>query len=215
MNNLRKVIRKILINELRQLEPKKEFSDSDKRLDLWKNAISFIAKKLGVELEEFLGGGFWGIAYKISDNRVLKITTDKEEESAAKYLKGEKNEYLSDIYSTYKIKNHKDKMVIVKEYIEPINSELKSEFEYLVDCMTDYAVLKGKYFEGISEFILKDVDEDFVDFLKQEHNGKGEFLYTNLEKTYEEARKKGVFLSDMSPDNFGIKNGHLCLFDIR
>jgi hypothetical protein len=78
-----------------------------------------------------LGEGGYGKAYLLNNNTVLKITTDSLEYSLAEKMKGFKLNHIANVYDTFKIPETRYK-VIVMEYLEMANDELKNLFTKLV-----------------------------------------------------------------------------------
>jgi hypothetical protein len=192
------------------------------REEEWKKEIAQVAKQLKVELTNFLGAGVWGIAYEIPGNKVLKITEDDREVNNAKHLAGKKNEYMADIYKVYSIGKKKEKesspfqfsagkKVIVMEKLTPLEKVmpmLRKVIDFS-DAFDEYSNEDSSW----TEMLENGWDEDFDNYLKKQKKGL-DGVYSDLLTIYEEAASKGIYLSDMHQENFGIKNGHLAIFDI-
>lgn len=78
--------------------------------------IQRIFAALGVS-GEYLGSGTNGHAYKLSDGRVLKQTTDRSEAVNSKKLIGQNVEHLANVYNVYKLKENENIYIIILEYI--------------------------------------------------------------------------------------------------
>ena len=192
--------------------------EAHQREEAWKKEIAQVAKQLKVPLTNFIGAGVWGIAYEIPGNKVLKITEDDREVDNAKHLVGEKNKYMADIYNVYSIGKKKEKesspfqfsagkKVIVMEKLEPLEGPLLKVMIAFSDAFDEYSNEENSW----TEMLADGWDQGFNDFLEE----KGlDDIYSDLLAIYEEAASKGLYLSDMHQENFGIKNGNLAIFDI-
>jgi len=195
-----------------------ELDEAHHKEEAWEKEIAQVAKQLKVELTNFIGAGVWGIAYEIPGNRVLKITEDDREVDNAKHLVGKKNKYMADIYKVYSIGRKKEKetspfqfsagkKVIVMEKLEPLKGPLLKVIIAFSDAFDEYSNEENSW----TEMLADGWDQGFNDFLEE----KGlDDIYSDLLAIYEEAASKGIYLSDMHQENFGIKNGHLAIFDI-
>lgn len=196
--------------------------EAHQREEEWKKEIAQVAKQLKVSLTNFLGAGVWGIAYEIPGNRVLKITEDDREVDNAKHLIGQKNKFMADIYNVYSIGKKKEKesspfqfsagkRVIVMEKLIPLekDNQMLGKVIKFSDAFDEYSSEESSW----TEMLENGWDEDFDNFLRKKNKGL-EDVYSDLLAIYEEAASKGIYLSDMHQENFGIKNGHLAIFDI-
>ena len=195
-----------------------ELDEAHHKEEAWEKEIAQVAKQLKVELTNFIGAGVWGIAYEIPGNRVLKITEDDREVDNAKHLVGKKNKYMADIYKVYSIGRKKEKetspfqfsagkKVIVMEKLETLKGPLLKVIIAFSDAFDEYSNEENSW----TEMLADGWDQGFNDFLEE----KGlDDIYSDLLAIYEEAASKGIYLSDMHQENFGIKNGHLAIFDI-
>lgn len=66
---------------------------------------------------EYIGSGTNGHAYRLSDGRVLKQTTDRSEAVNSKKLIGHSVEHLANIYNVYKLRENENIYIIILEYI--------------------------------------------------------------------------------------------------
>ena len=163
-----------------------------------------------------MGAGVWGIAYEIPGNKVLKITEDDREVDNAKHLAGKKNKFMADIYKVYSIGRKKEtspfhfsagKRVIVMEKLEPLKGPMLRKIIAFSDAFDEYNNEENSW----TDMLENGWNEGFDEFLRSQGL---EDVYSDLLAIYEEAASKGVYLSDMHQENFGIKNGHLAIFDI-
>jgi hypothetical protein len=199
-----------------------ELDEAHHREEEWKKEIAQVAKQLKVELTNFIGAGVWGIAYEIPGNKVIKITEDDREVENAKHLVGKKNKFMADIYKVYSIGRKKEqesspfrfsagKKIIVMEKLMPLESvrPMLGKVIDFSDAFDEYSSEESSW----SEMLENGWDEDFDNYLRKQNKGL-EDVYSDLLAIYEEAASKGIYLTDMHQENFGIKNGHLAIFDI-
>lgn len=86
----------------------------------FKTILGIIKKRLEIKNTRFLGGGAYGRAYDIGNNRVLKISTDSNEAMNSKRLIGKKNGHLSNIYDVkgFRTKNGRSYYAIILEKLD-------------------------------------------------------------------------------------------------
>ncbi|OXX64809.1 hypothetical protein [Vibrio sp. V15_P4S5T153] len=154
------------------------------------------AEKLGIEIAEYMGAGDNGIAFKTSDDKVMKITGDVGEFLHAHNLKGKSLKHFVEIYDTRIFLD--GSMGILMEKLE-ICEELKEQFKTLC------SIAKSKNM-GIEEV---DIDEDeYFDSIYD--------LQQNIADLFTEDHKNRLFSSDLHHDNIGLKeDGTIAVFDMR
>lgn len=171
--------------------------------------IQEFAKELGYDLKKRLGSGEWGVAYLDNSGYVFKLTTNEDEFYTAQDIEGRELKYFANVYSTH-ISEDEDMMGIRKEYINPLPTKLKSDINlFFVEFDRYY------HFKVIFEDILrKGSDEKFKSYLTKINNKNLVIIYQQFVSMFKEANGEGILLSDITPDNLGVKNKHLVLFDI-
>lgn len=150
--------------------------------------VSKIANKLGYELLYFIDSGTQGVAYRLEGNKVMKITTDKNEFMVANKLKKKPLKRISDVYETFRIKGY-DIYIIILEYLEPLSDEVS-------DLLSDYFEM---YFTNMLN-----------------NDSKFEWLKQQLLEIEKEFNANGI-LNPYDYDwylNMGFKNGELAAFDV-
>ncbi|MCF9166678.1 hypothetical protein J8A87_19675 [Vibrio parahaemolyticus] len=154
------------------------------------------AEKLGIEIAEYMGAGDNGIAFKTSDDKVMKITGDVGEFLHAHNLKGKSLKHFAEIYDTRIFLD--GSMGILMEKLE-ICEELKEQFKTLC------SIAKSKNM-GIEEV---DIDEDeYFDSIYD--------LQQNIAELFTEDHQNRLFSSDLHHDNIGLKeDGTIAVFDMR
>lgn len=110
--------------------------------------------KIDVKNIKALGSGVEGVAYDIGNNRVLKITTDKQEALASNNIKGKMLDNVVHIYDVFKLDDVSGIEIfgIVEEKLLSLNS---SEIRRFDEIITD---LEGLFGEEKSNDILKTGD---------------------------------------------------------
>jgi hypothetical protein len=169
--------------------------------------ITFIkrtCKKLDVEYVKYISSGSFGDAFEIKQNgidRVLKITTDREEAKIANTLKGKD---LPGIVKFHDVKRIKSK-------------DLKRFENYLIIMDKVDPISNKRTLSQIKSIISKIVDDDLFiipDEIKNIPNSK---IKSELETIIDSLRKIGIReeVSDIQVQNLGIgKNNELILFDL-
>lgn len=170
--------------------------------------IQEFAKELGYNLKKRLGSGEWGVAYLDDDGYVFKLTTNEDEFYTAQDIEGRELNYFANVYSTH-ISEDGDMMGIRKEYIKPLSTKLKSDINM-------FFVEFEKYYKlDIFEDVLREgFDEKFKTHLLKLNNKNLSIIYQQFVSMFKEANEESMLLSDITPDNLGVKNKHLVLFDI-
>lgn len=163
-------------------------------------------KKYHIDPDEshYLGRGDFGMAYEIDGNRVLKITSSKQEYELAKYLIGKQNTF--DTFVEYFVAEEIDgRYWIIMEKLEedPQIENLYYSLDHLLQ-EAGYSMGEIEYFdEEEYEQENGEIDEDLKDFF---HTIKAiKYDYNRL----------GIKSPDIKPDNLGVdKHGDIKAFDI-
>lgn len=184
-----------------------------------------IAKSVGKKLNlnpQYLGGGEFGVAYDIGDNKVLKITRDKSEAQDNMSLIGKPLKYIAQPYKVFEIQTNSD-------HSHPtyaiILEKLKTDEEYFNRMYNrlDYVFEKifGVRFKDAAEAIHDNEKlpnnvkpEDIQNYFKK--NPKDEEFFYSLLRIWEELEKYGSQSLDFfNPDNLGFKpSGLIGFFDV-
>lgn len=103
-----------------------------------------------------LGGGCWGTAYSTFDDRVVKITTDKEEVDASRSLIGDTWQRHAPFARVYEVKELEglDLFVVVKELVKPLSEYEQSLFNIFFEA-----------FEGDTENIEEEELKEYAQIL--------------------------------------------------
>ena len=160
-------------------------------------------QKHNIDPEElgYLGSGDFGEAYSIDEERVLKITTSKNEFEIAKELKGNSAPILEAFAKIYEAEIIEGRKYIIMEQLDTDSSieDLFSELQTYLD-EQDLPIQYLSY-----------LDMDEIDDMSDE---VGEFM-DSVDDIIRAYRYLGIEASDIRPENMGYsKDGVLKAFDI-
>ena len=184
--------------------------------DWFKRVLNLVRQKTGYKLDKFVGSGTCGAAYELPNNIILKVSTDGKEADAAEDLKEKESEYLADIYKVIVVEN--ETFVILLEKLENLTQSQIYAFNCFWKSYMDFKSLYNT--ETLPVFLATGYNKDLAELLKQEDKfnkvpGYSTLqIYEDLLMIYNEAKSKGVLVTDIQVDNMGQKNGHLSMFDI-
>jgi hypothetical protein len=179
-----------------------------------------IAEKYGFKKLEYIGGGNFGVAYDVGENKVLKITSDRTEANENLKLKGKPLQYIAEPYEVIRIS---PKTTQIPETYAIILEKLQTdvnEFRRLIDRM-EFAfkrIMGVDYYDVILHYTDQEdfsVDEDKVNAYMKRNPQDAEFFY-GIIRIAEELKKYGIESVDyINPSNLGYKqNGALAFFDV-
>lgn len=159
---------------------------------------------------EYIGNGNYGYAFAV-DNKVVKITSDSCEYKIAESLCGKKNNYLADIYGTYKINQRY--FIIVQEKLSMHDGFIKTASHLLMEILDKYdttlqEIVKYEYKPNV-------LNEEKNLFLSQPCSAFCCKVVSDAFLASEELEEKTSYRSDdFNVFNFGIKsNGNVAFFD--
>lgn len=183
---------------------------------------SEVSSLLDEDTYEFLGEGYYGRAFKVSGNKVVKITTDINELEMAEHLIKNNYKFFIKVYKIFRVYYNKNLVaaVIIKDYVEDVNHSENRDF-----------------WEGVRNYCYKHHEKEdtwdsrtwFVDinysitelweYLK--FNGVKDKYYSILidkplmcEEFNKFKKKFNLRTLDIHQENFGFKNNHFMLFDV-
>lgn len=198
-------------------EPKKPISTYfTKRIDISKIELEDICIKMDIPFDQtkFLSAGSFGNAYKVGDDKVLKITSDPIE---AKCVYGIiKAGQYNGVVNYYKILRYKSMYLILMDYVYPLDKYIKKiDDESILTYM--YAItdlIFTKWSEIVSKDSLEEIIENEYDVpqsgFKRYIIGKLWDLVEKLKQNFEKSKL------DIHPYNLGFsKDKDLLMFDIR
>lgn len=174
--------------------------------------VKKIANSLGYRLKEKIGEGCYGCAYKLSDDKVLKLTFDYEEATNANYMRRKPiTKHIVNYYDVRKINIPKfilhDPNIysIVMDYVNQPADEIKDVFskmrvKFFNDDISNEDILKGW---GIRKL---DWSRDEIPVVK--------YLLSQRDGVLKEMKKYKMSTIDLHKNNFGFKHNNLVFFDI-
>lgn len=138
-------------------------------------AAQALALHLGLSIVENLGIGSMGEAFKTSDGKVIKITSDKSEYYTSKTLVGQEIDHVNIIYRCLKIKYQGcERYAIVQKYVSQKYRSALKEFDnetcfYSTVQDLTYGCIDDDEFEEYLEEAQEECEgnEDFLFFLEQ------------------------------------------------
>lgn len=176
----------------KKIEPKfKELKSPVKTL---KNVMKELRDEMGLEENiEYLDSGMWGMAFKVG-NKVIKLTSNREEVKVAKSLIGKKIPYIVNYYKVVPVKGY-GIWAILMDLIKPLSKKEKSIFQIFEYCIDWEDVIKEIEESDYSKSYVKSLWEKYLE------------LENGLDKS-------GIPKADMHSENIGWFDGNLVHFDI-
>lgn len=110
-----------------------EFDEDPESLELHENntLLDKILAKLNISSSRFIGGGMFGYAHDIGDNKILKITKDKTEAINSSKIIGKTMKHIANIYNVKQFnKDDKTYYIIILEKLK-IDSSLEKLYKDL------------------------------------------------------------------------------------
>jgi len=118
------------------------------------DSVRKIAYELGEEIDEFVGGGYYGKAFSTKSGKVLKLTNDENEIMVAYKLIKNKNwmKCLINHYNVGKINSSqfKFKYYILMDQVLPLSDSEKNDIDIFIFLMMD-----DDYWENIKNFNIE------------------------------------------------------------
>jgi len=185
---------------------------SESREEQFKIFAKKVAKKMGIPEPQYLDSGFFGSAFIIDNDRILKITTDKSEALNANKIKNKTTHFIAKVFDVRGFKFND------KEYFFIILEKVKTDFEFL------YGII-----ENLISWFDENYDEDFVTYISE-----GEFkdlkqlenklyndnkqlynFFTNFVELKKELMKYNITSADfINASNLGFRGKRVVAFDL-
>jgi tRNA nucleotidyltransferase/poly(A) polymerase/predicted GNAT family acetyltransferase len=195
-----------------------------------------VAQKLNLGAIKYLGGGGYGYAYEVNNNRVLKITTDACEVDAGLKISRGKPKTLAMVYNVYKVTDTEQNKAVYALIEDNIVDKPHQEFERYTEIINSLGedlygrllriLIKGKPKKEDTEFFGKTFN-DFPELAKLilTANPDANIAAGDREKAYRfmlglyDIKRELLALMIKSDDymtlsNLGYKNGILTYYDI-
>lgn len=157
------------------------------------------AQTQGLEVEGWFGSGEFGEAYLTSCSKIIKITSDLKEFSAAFKLQGTKSEFLVDIYKAELTDD--DNLFILMEAVD--TDGVEDVFSQAMSLVEEYAFGEWEYFDP----------DELPEDLMCDDNVLA--MIDEISASMFELKQKGIDLPDVHDGNIGMKNGRYVLFDFQ
>jgi hypothetical protein len=215
---MRKIVRSIINSLLSEMA----YSRYDKNDDiLQKDVLDALKIKLGFKRFTRIGSGRFGVAFKISNNKVLKITKDLKEYEYAKIIEGVKNRHIADVYKSFHFKNNNE-----DEYYNKYACILKefcnvdeSYFDNIIDDFLEHTGKEMSLSYVSSEFLSGDIDKMTLDALFERYKNNGGAQIEWMRQWYDmlmELKSKRIYIKDFNGSNVGTKQstGELCIIEL-
>jgi hypothetical protein len=199
------------LKEWKNLKPHSPYGS--KKIKISKIELEGICNKIGISSSNvrFLSSGCFGNAYTYGD-KIIKITTDKNEARVAYDLIGKDNLLIVKYYRVYKYVNFyvilMDRVVPIKDYLKSIN-HFDINWMFIWDltetlCKNWNNIDKDRYIEEVYKLYKSENRKWNIVGIKK-------FLLDGVWDIYESIRAHYI---DLHPDNLGIKDGNLVCFDL-
>lgn len=182
--------------------------------------ISLLSKR-GIEMQgaKKLGTGSNGTAWRLSDKRVFKVTTDDAEASSAKRIEGANLDHIYKIYDVFAFpgdyNGHRVYGIVQEENLEEPSDEEIEQFKWTVN------TLKSAY-DGAEEDLGNGKLKSIISALLKKEEMPLEYKRYLLEliKKFElnqmiaDLRKVGIVFMDMHDGNFMKRGDKFVLIDL-
>ena len=160
--------------------------------------------------DRLLGAGSWGAAYRLGDGRVMKLTRDACEARAAACLAGLTGTHLAHVDEVWQY-TAQDRPIefyaIVRDEV-PSAGSLQGQARRLADLVCHvllYAPRLGWRASVLRASALPAARSDPQTWVSAQREARG---------IRDELQARGIQFGDFHTGNFGLNNGHLCLFDL-
>jgi hypothetical protein len=128
-----------------------------------KDIITTLNKKYSLK---YIKRGSQGLAFKIN-NKVLKITKDKEEAKIAQYIISNQSKYFNKIYSVKKIMNS-NYYLIISKFVTVLNKkEQDISFKFLIDTNINHQEFINQFKDKSKvKFIIESINKIISELIK-------------------------------------------------
>jgi hypothetical protein len=175
------------------------------------NIVGEITKKLNLKIIGYLGSGARGKAFVCEDNKVVKVTSDKEEVSF--YLNLNSPKYIVNTYGIYKLNSPSinESYVIVMDRLDSLS---KYESGIIMNCYITFYYIDSLCLENPENWILEELD-GWIDENKYTNKDIVRNIVLKYSRIITELKSIGANEDECHIDNIGVdKNGVYKCFDI-
>ena len=182
-----------------------KFSKLQERLIHTDEYVSKVLIENGYKILKPISGGGFGYTFELVDNKVCKITYDRDEIYTANLLIGKKNKYLINYFDVLQ-GNEFDIIIMEKIDVKSVDENKLDRAEIALS----KCILQGRWSDTEFLTIVFEKIPDHIGYLlKLPFNS----YLLDIIRMYIESSKYGRLQLDLNHNNFGIKNGHLIAFD--
>jgi cytidyltransferase-like protein len=171
--------------------------------------------KHGLDPNEQLGYGSYGVAYGMSDGRVLKVTNDSTEARSSNVVKGKRFQHIVRIDDVFRFPDAKEGVWfgIVQERLEPLNPAEKREFNDALDMLPIDPKIWAGGWKGVAQAALKPWkgdpgQEDAV------RRGLDVLESYDVPEMLQELRSAGIQFSDFHANNVMKRGEYFVVIDL-
>ena len=169
-----------------------------------------LQKRVGSTLKSVLGAGSNGIAFVTNDDRVFKVTKDKDEALVSTSIIDESFKNVVKIYDVFKFV----KLPIYGIVQEKLDKTLPDEYTSLVDDLYKFWDGTGYYKHKMLSMSTDEVLDEFLKkhkaTLDDEESDIAKQILSGLLQLY----KAGTFYRDLQIGNVGLLGGTVKIFDL-
>ncbi|NOQ23150.1 MAG: hypothetical protein GQ565_10955 [Candidatus Aegiribacteria sp.] len=178
------------------------------------DSIEFVSRICEAEgiprIEHFLGKGFWGAVYMLTNNTVLKITRDEKEARTSASIIGKHNSCIVDIFQVYRLSI----------------CRLRTPYYFIVRENIDTHGMLGdedaELLELTQQIMSESYKEQRIEPFEERKGSLGKNRCRHLRekagiaamKIMRELKNNSIVFNDFHKDNIGVKNGQFCIFDL-
>jgi len=160
-----------------------------------------IANKLGYKFVKYLAHGHFGYAFKLNNNKVIKITSDTKEINFVKKNINKKTYSTVNFHNIIKIDKRYvklDSYAIILDYITPITDNEKDIYYKLF--------IEFKYSTNIINGDINSYNNNIKEKMKDFFNDYEISFIEELLDLFYRGQKDGIDTFDQHPENIGRKD---------
>ncbi len=192
------------------------YTSYDKNDDvLPKEILDQLKMKLGFKMFKRLGSGRYGTAFKVSPDKVLKITRDLKEYEYAKKIEGLDNEHIANVYKTFYFEYDSSKYAVILKELCKVDEHY---FDRIIDSFVEYTGKETSLSYISSEFLFGDITKSQLNNYFKKYKDNGGFASGFADEWFMmlmELKSKNIYIKDFNGANVGMKpNNKLCVIEL-